>query len=52
MSVHPIGASWKGRVDAPTADSNKALKVIDERFEELQDFRLSSQPQHWHMCAT
>ena len=39
MSVHPIGASWKGRVDAPTADSNKALKVIDERFEELQDLR-------------
>ena len=39
MSVHPIGASWKGRVDSPTAASNKALKVRDERFEELQDLK-------------
>ena len=35
--VRPIGASWKGPSESPYADTQKAVKVKDEKFKELQD---------------
>ena len=35
--VRPIGASWKGPSESPYADTQKAVKVKDEKFTELQD---------------
>ena len=35
--VRPIGASWKGPSESPYADTQKAVKVKDEKFKELQE---------------